>query len=79
MFTDNVCLCVSDIPLFMVTNTVAEDAVNIAGEDATSEMLSSLVRRKATMLLNVTDCVAFFRSKKVRRSATTQESASLRA
>ncbi|KAN0135206.1 hypothetical protein V8E53_007097 [Lactarius tabidus] len=50
---NNVCLCVSDIPLFMVTNTVAEDAVNIAGEDATSEMLSSLVRRKATMLLKI--------------------------
>ena len=43
MFTD-VCLCMSDIPVFMETNPVAEEAVLIGGEDATSEALSDLVR-----------------------------------
>jgi hypothetical protein len=59
MFTDNVCICVSEIPLFIVTNTVAENAVNISGEDTTSEFLADLVRRKVTALLNVPDCVFF--------------------
>jgi hypothetical protein len=55
------CICLSQIPWLLTApgfGTI-QDAVSVAGTTVVNQLLTDLVRRKATVPLNVPDCIFF--------------------
>jgi hypothetical protein len=46
------CICVSQIPQFLASVVIGEEAVEVAGLEATTKIFMDLVRRKATVPSN---------------------------
>ena len=47
------CLCLSELPQFLVSNPVAIEGVALVGAQVVTAVLTNLVRRKATVLATV--------------------------